>query len=364
MALAASVSLWIAEHHNHKAGFALAKRDLDEQAVDKPQSQAGVERKLESLSPPTPSAAKAPTASAAVQNNRPLALADNSPLAKERETDLGRAESALSEARSRSLLAGTPRSLDGPTPLAAARPGMTDGLSARPNEEKGKLELSYQSRQLRTKSATPPTTDGSLQESDKKGASVSLAEKQLAARSTIQRFSQTAQSRELDTGDKAGAGKLVLASFDVVQVGNELRIVDADGSVYAGHVRSALEKTPPTVATTQPPARNALTAPAPKDLYDISKPPQPGAQAYFFEVAGTNRTLNEEVFFSGRLTGGPESVHAVATTNRLALETINPAQKKGGAPGTTLPLPDLQISGKAIVGHKQELQIDARPTQR
>lgn len=152
----------------------------------------------------------------------------------------------------------------------------------------------------------------------------------------------------------------VLASFRVEQNGDTLRMIDADGSVYTGAVRVGWNETAPGAAS------NAALADAVKNeqqnqqlLNSIASNVQrQEAQSYSFRVAGTNRALNQNVVFTGNF---------VPITN---VNVFANSGNFGGAAGAqraiqqnfdSSVLLNSRISGKAVVGNKSEVNVDATP---
>jgi len=152
----------------------------------------------------------------------------------------------------------------------------------------------------------------------------------------------------------------VLATFQVEQTGNQLRVIDHDGSAYTGDI------SPPAVsayytkaveAESEPPRPSAAAAQA------ISAPADPASQTslnYYFRVTGTNRTLQQPVVFAGNilvLTNVPplEQTAATQVSKTRYQNQRAPAQYQ---------LPSLlnsTISGKVQLGTNNELQINAVP---
>ena len=125
--------------------------------------------------------------------------------------------------------------------------------------------------------------------------------------SATQWFAQVAPVSKAKTAlaDKASPAHPVLASFQVEQAGPALRIVDGDGSVYSGYVQIAAAarrqrstKAESSATTRAPQTLGAVLEEPPAASRDSDQPAQP---AYFFRVAGTNRSLNNKVVFTGNL---------------------------------------------------------------
>jgi hypothetical protein len=147
----------------------------------------------------------------------------------------------------------------------------------------------------------------------------------------------------------------VLASFRMEQNGADVRVVDADGSIYTGAVRIAPDEKVPALAL-PPGLQNApVTADAAK-----TRTPLPASQNYFFRVSGTNRNLKQNIVFSGSL---------IPLTNGLSSRTN--AGGFGGAAGARRipiepPAPSLlsnsRISGTAVIGNQKKIEVNAAPT--
>ena len=179
----------------------------------------------------------------------------------------------------------------------------------------------------------------------------------------------------------------VLASFQVEQAGPVLRITDVDGSVYAGSLqlansarraRSAKADVPPASFAVRPPTRaleQETTASLDSDALTH--------QTYSFRVAGTNRSLQKKVVFTGNLlTTTNLSLSLPATTNltarglyaggnradMLSYPPTNLGLQGGLGRSQTvttqpafLPLFNSRISGTVIVGTGKPTEINALP---
>lgn len=169
----------------------------------------------------------------------------------------------------------------------------------------------------------------------------------------IQQFAQVpldAITRVQPSSDQALA-QPVLTAFRLEQQGNELRVVDRDGSVYRGSLEVAASASSPaalerrrtsSLGTTRSAANVGTVAP--------SAPGQAPEQQYLFKVVGTNRSLNQKVVFTGNLI---ENTAGLATSNQAT-------QVRQQVPVQML-LNNVRISGKAQVG-SQEIPIHAVPS--
>ena len=146
----------------------------------------------------------------------------------------------------------------------------------------------------------------------------------------------------------------MLASFQVQQSGEELRIVDADGSVYSGTLRlAAPTRRAPTAkpeASAAPRASRASQALLADKTVDRLDSDRLGPQTYTFRVAGTNLSLSKKVVFTGSL----------LATN---LNTVGGLGGGQNAPAQ-LGVPSLlntRITGKVVVGTSKPVEINALP---
>ena len=104
----------------------------------------------------------------------------------------------------------------------------------------------------------------------------------------------------------------VLQSFQVLQNGDAVSVVDRDGSVYQGSMQvAAAERNEPA---TEAPAGRAVAPPQnqTKTIQSVVNQQQQMVQNYFFRVTGMNRTLKQNVVFSGNVEALPG-----ATTNSM-----------------------------------------------
>ena len=123
------------------------------------------------------------------------------------------------------------------------------------------------------------------------------AEKTVLATTTptaSQAFNRLEATARRRIAGAAGTPAPVLVSFRVEQTGNDLKIVDADGSVYTGSVQIARQETRSTDSLYVAPKNEPATAQAGNRAAQA-----PAQQNYFFRVAGTNRNLNQNIVFSG-----------------------------------------------------------------
>jgi hypothetical protein len=157
------------------------------------------------------------------------------------------------------------------------------------------------------------------------------------------------------SGRRSAAGapatpSTLLTSFRVEQNGNDMKVVDADGSVYTGSVQIAQqEPSGVTIASATP-----QNTPASRLLRTTSPPPQ----NYFFRVAGTNRSSQQNIVFSGNF---------VPFTNYQPATNIRAFGGFGGGAAPTAGLPvearlsNSQINGTITVDDQKAVNVIATP---
>ena len=152
----------------------------------------------------------------------------------------------------------------------------------------------------------------------------------------------------------------VLQSFQVLQNGDAVSVVDRDGSVYQGSVRlAAAERSQPTPGEAPPPTQTKL-------VQAVVNRQQQAVQNYFFRVTGMNRTLKQNVVFSGNVEAIPG-----ATTN--AAQTFGGSGGGGGGGGIAQnnrqistnqlqwQLSNSRVVGTAVIDHTNQIEINAVP---
>ena len=210
------------------------------------------------------------------------------------------------------------------------------------------------------RSASAPLATDRLSES----AAALKGTKSLAV---TQRFVQTelATTARALFEDKAPPAHAVLASFQLEQTGSQLRIVDGDGSVYSGYVQPAGSgKRERSAKAGAPAVAGAARAPAVAFKQETASSLDSDllpSQGYSFRVAGTNRSLNQKVVFTGNLLTATNLVSLVpAATNLSPGDVVERNQAVPVQPGL-VPLLNSRISGKVVIGSGKAVEINALP---
>ena len=255
---------------------------------------------------------------------------------------------------------------------AAGKPLATDELLKLPSEQVDRLALATKGLPTAAAPGAPALAPSPGENRFGYFADDSKKDKDVAI---VQRFTQVAPAIKAKTGfsGRPSPAQGLLVSFQVQQNGRELRIVDKDGSVYSGYVQAA--EALRRLRSTQP------EKPAPTKSYKSAESQvqqkaasaevdKPALQNFDFRVAGTNRSLKENVIFTGTL-------FAAANTNLIPGAAKSLVSQGGGAVGGGVlrgqssavepgALPALQllnsrISGKALIGQRKEVEINAVP---
>jgi hypothetical protein len=149
----------------------------------------------------------------------------------------------------------------------------------------------------------------------------------------------------------------VLANFQVQQTGNELRVLDGDGSVYDGSltVANATDQMGPSGSAG---TREQTARPNP----DAVGGEFSAAQNYFFRVTGMNQTLKQKVVFSGNLMMFSKNTDAsrMVVTNSLKEKPGQPPVQEVYQNRPQAPVwPNVRIAGTAVVSGTNVIEIDA-----
>ncbi len=107
----------------------------------------------------------------------------------------------------------------------------------------------------------------------------------------------------------------VLQSFQVQQNGGAMSVVDQDGSIYHGSVQPEVATARNELAQAELPAAPATPPQSQTQAAPLAGNRQQAAQNYFFRVAGMNRTLKQNVVFTGNLLANGGTPQPAQTSN-------------------------------------------------
>jgi hypothetical protein len=178
-----------------------------------------------------------------------------------------------------------------------------------------------------------------------------------------QAFANRAPASSYGKTAKSGDIVPVLANFQVEQAGNQLRVIDGDGSTYLGEVESQATAQSVIVASEIKGAERLKLKPEDKlaagRLGVTPLPDQENRQNFAYRVAGTNRTLNRQVVFAWNF---------VPLTNELAAAQVKASGRGGNVLQNNLPaqqfpllLNNSFINGRAQLSGAKDIEINAVP---
>ena len=150
---------------------------------------------------------------------------------------------------------------------------------------------------------------------------------------------------------------VVLDSFKVEQNGNDLRVIDNDGSTYNGNIVVGAVQAPPGATfalagrAEEAAARSRSFGGAALNLNREQE--APAQQNFYFQVSGTNRTLNQNVVFTGNFIPATNAV-----LNQMPVQNIPQVQNAQNFP---LFINNSIIVGKAQVEKSQLIDVNAVP---
>lgn len=223
-----------------------------------------------------------------------------------------------------------------------------------------------------TSAAMQPALAGTTEVSMLSGRKTVQAASRQKLASLQNRFKNTSATRDIP----------VLTKFQVQQNGNTIRIVDRDGSIYEGSLfqgepnsmqmedRAVVTEQvqAPEGASTAPENTTAAAIPAgsiPSGNVPQEKPAP--MQSYFFMVYGMNRTLNQNVVFTGNFKANAVRTESLQKTPQMASDSVGSVSGFGGGRWANtnqfaqFPWSNLLIKGTAIINHTNRIPINAKP---
>jgi hypothetical protein len=185
----------------------------------------------------------------------------------------------------------------------------------------------------------------------------------MSASAAVAQKPQSANTARFRRSTSAGANASpVLTTFQFEQVGGQLRVIDSDGSTYAGTISlpaaGAYEET--KVELKGGPVKKTSSAPDARTLSTAAGDHYQAGQNYFFRVTGTNRTLKQPVIFAGNLlilTNAIPSGPSIATQSPVGQSQTQLAPAQNQLPS----LVNSTISGSVQLGAGKEMKFNAVP---
>lgn len=151
----------------------------------------------------------------------------------------------------------------------------------------------------------------------------------------------------------------VLMNFTIEQTGRDVRVVDGDGSIYRGVVDEAntvYRQLSARQAEQQAAANeNKFRLPSPKAATPAPAPSQP---IYFYQVTGTNRTLNQNIVFSWNFLPTNETAAAAQLDYQTVIKDADFSRQTSPFP---VLLQNSHLNGRVQYGEGREIEINAVP---
>jgi prepilin-type processing-associated H-X9-DG protein len=250
-------------------------------------------------------------------------------------------ELAAAKASPRRALAGTPAAVTAEDGSVAAAAPVAEQIKSEANAGELAMNAPDASKKISDRLVTSSGT---------------TADHSIALTNSVQ-FASGSQNAFRNTATQVKAAS-VLANFQVQQNGNAIRVVDADGSVYDGVLladNAVVQNEPAAVVPAAPPVV------APAQQMELAQNPanrneSPAPQNYFFRVTGTNRTLKQNVVFTGNLL--PIASAAMNTQQSFADSNAGGGQSQS-AVANQRPWSGVRIAGVAVIAGTNNIEINA-----
>jgi hypothetical protein len=161
----------------------------------------------------------------------------------------------------------------------------------------------------------------------------------------------------------------VLTTFQLEQSGQQLRIVDADGSVYEGGFLTAAKLSDEVAAKAETDTaegrKNVVATQAANQELGVLASNRPAApQSFAFRVVGTNRWFKPMVVFTWNhlyaTSISPGSIgNAESQQNNAVL--LREANVRQEAASNTVPQTIPRLEGRVLLGERESIEINATP---
>ena len=223
--------------------------------------------------------------------------------------------------------------------VAIARAAQIAATKSAPTEERARL-----ASRSDQPSQAPATAMAPSSENFAAAAPSALAKNQKTGAPNLQQqFSQTSRGQALRSNSKLKPAANILDTFQVERDGQEIRVVDADGSTYTGKFE------PVARSSARRMLKQKEVAPAPaQDAAKREVEVSATNNEMFFRAAGYNANLKKQVVFEG---------------NYIPMQA---PEKKASAPGKSDDVEQVpaRIVGQAKVPGEAPVEIDAASVSR
>jgi hypothetical protein len=238
-----------------------------------------------------------------------------------------------------------------PTGMAAAK---ADALASSTGVQQGRGTTEFPSQETKgfdkeiasakiqaAPAAAPPAGADSNAKSDRMVAAAPPVSQPSSAGSvgTKQQFSQQSAVQSFRNNAQQASGTAnVLNTFQVQQDGNEIRVLDADGSMYTGKIEQLAKNA--ELASRMSSQRYAAKR-APKNAAQVVEQSESATPESYFRVTGFNLSLKKRLVFEGNYAALPAQQPTKATSNNR--ERTEQTSERGRIVGT------VRVNGEAPV---------------
>jgi len=163
--------------------------------------------------------------------------------------------------------------------------------------------------------AAPPAVADSKAKSNRMAAAAPLVSQPSSAGSlgTKQQFSQqTAVQSFRNNAQQVSRATNILNTFQVQQEGNEIRVLDADGSTYTGKIEQLAKN---AELDSRMSSQRYAAKRAPKNAPQVVGQSESATAESYFRATGYNFSLKKTLVFEGNYKGSPAQQPAMATSN-------------------------------------------------
>ena len=236
----------------------------------------------------------AANASAVSATDATVNLADNSQV----KIEPGAAPSSESEA------------VKSPTSLAQGR-----SVTQLRSQQKKEFDTNIASAKVQAvPAATPPAGADSKAKSDTMAAAAPPVSQPSSAGglATTQQFSQQSAGQSFRNNAQVSVGANVLNTFQVQQEGNEIRVLDADGSTYTGKIEQSVKG---AELDSRIAAQREVAKQTPRYAAKAVGENKPASPQSYFRATGYNVSLKKTLVFEGNYAAPAPQQPTTATTN-------------------------------------------------
>jgi len=341
---------YFAELTNQKPGeLALADKSARERLVETPPIAAPAAAAIPALPPPSPEKAK-------------INLAENESNASELGANARRlGEPAVRQAELAESEAKKPEQAAAPLPVSgtAGSVGGVGQITAANGSISGKLPATENSDVLAQNRSV-----------NRLAMQTNSGQFFLAASQNFVQAGVSSVQNLFKNSTASAQATPVLQSFQVQQNGDAISVVDRDGSIYNGSLQSETATVRNEPASAESPATTATPPQSQTKAAQLAGNQQPAVQNYFFRVAGMNRTLQQNVVFTGNFVANSGAPQTAQTSNSFG--GVGGGGGGGGAGGNQLqqaaantsqqsPLSNSRIVGTAVIASTNQIEINAVP---